>query len=118
MSSTVERSWRALEEVAQQLVALVGEHRLGMELHALGRQLAMAQPHQHAAATRGLLQTVGQLRVDDERVIAADRQRRGQAAEDRAPVVLDAGRLAVHGWVQLPAPAERLRERLVTKAHP
>ena len=40
---------------------LLGEHRLGVELHALGGQLAVAQAHQHAAAARGLLEAVGQL---------------------------------------------------------
>ena len=40
----------AREEVAQQLPALGGEHGLGVELHPLGRQLAVAQAHQHAAA--------------------------------------------------------------------
>ena len=45
--------------------------------------------HQHAAAARGLLQAVGQLGIDDQRVIAPDRQRRRQPAEDRAAVVLD-----------------------------
>ena len=65
-----------LEEVGEQLLALVGEHRLGVELHALGGQLAMAQAHQHAAAARGLLQAVRQLGVDHERVVAPHRQRR------------------------------------------
>ncbi len=87
--AAVAASASALEEVREQLPALLGEDRLGVELDALGRQLAVAQPHQHAAAARGLLQAVGQLRVDHQRVVAPDRQRRGQAAEDRAPVVLD-----------------------------
>ena len=88
-----------------------------MELHALGRQLAMAQAHHHAAAARGLLQAGGQLRVDDQRVVAPHRQRRGQPGEDRAPVVLDGGGLAVDGRVQHDAPAEGLGERLVAEAH-
>ncbi len=89
-----------LQEVGKQLAALLGEHRLGMELHALGRQLAVAQPHQHVLAARGLLQAVGQLGVDHERVVAPHRQGRGQAAEDRAAVVLDRRRLAVHRRIQ------------------
>ena len=37
------RTWR--EEVAQQVVAADGEDRLGVELHALDGELAMAQAH-------------------------------------------------------------------------
>ena len=66
----------ALEEVGEQLVALLGEHRLGVELDALGGQLAVAQRHQHAAAARRLLQAAGQLVADDQGVVAPD----GQAA--------------------------------------
>src|ERR1700685_991150 len=89
-----------------------------MELHALGRQLAVAQGHQHSPAPGGLLEAVGQVGVDHERVVAPDRERRGEAVEDRAPVMLDARGLAMHRLVELPAPAEGLRERLVAKAHP
>ena len=42
-------------KLREQLAALFGEHRLGVELDALGRQLAVAQRHQHAAAARALL---------------------------------------------------------------
>ena len=75
-------------KLRQQLLALVGEHRLGVELHALGRQLAVAQSHQHAAAARGLLQAVGQLGVDHQRVVAARRSAamtgRGRSCARRA----------------------------------
>ena len=37
------------EEVAQQLLALRGEHRLGVELDALGGQLAVADAHHDVA---------------------------------------------------------------------
>src|SRR5580704_6616338 len=67
-----------LEEVAQQLLALLGQHRLRMELDSLRWQLAVAQAHQHAVSARGLLQAVGQLRVDHERVVAPHRQGRGE----------------------------------------
>src|SRR5438105_5644809 len=87
-----------------------------MELDALGGQITMADAHQHAVTARGLLQARGQLRVDDERVIAPDGQRGGDAGEDRAAVVLDRRRLAVYGRVQLDATAEGLRERLVAEA--
>src|SRR4051812_47890076 len=38
------------EEVAQHVLAALGEHRLGVELHALDGQLAMPQAHEHATA--------------------------------------------------------------------
>ena len=42
----------ASQEVLEQGLARVGEHRLGVELHALGGQLAMADRHHDAAAAR------------------------------------------------------------------
>src|SRR5580693_275086 len=104
------------EEVGEQLLALFGEHRLGVELHALGRQLSVAQRHQHTAAVRGRLQAVGQALVDDQRVVATHCQRRAEALEDRAPVVLDRRCLAVHRLVESHGSPERLRERLVAEA--
>ena len=41
------------EEVAQQVVARVGEDRLGVELHAFDRELAVAQPHHQAVVGLG-----------------------------------------------------------------
>src|SRR5215213_11033461 len=84
------------EEVAQQLLAVRGEHRLGVELHALDGELAVAQPHDHLARARGHLELVRQLGVDDERVVAAHDERRFEAREDRPAVVLRLGGLAVH----------------------
>ena len=46
---------------AEQGLALLGEHRLGVELHALGRQLAVAEPHHHVAGDGGALEAVGQI---------------------------------------------------------
>ncbi len=60
------------KEVLQQPLAVGREDGLGVELDALGGQLAVAHGHQHAAAVRGRHQLVGQLGVDDERVVAAD----------------------------------------------
>src|SRR5579862_4209195 len=74
------------EEVDQELPALLGEDRLGMKLDPLGRQLAVAHRHHHAVALGALLQSVGQLGVDDQRVVAAHLERAGQAPEDRPPV--------------------------------
>src|SRR5919197_194480 len=104
------------KEVLQQPLAVVGEHRLGMELDALRRQLAVADRHHDAATAGGDLEARGHVAVDHERVIAPDRQRRRQAGEDRAPVVLDRGRLAVNRDVADDLAAERLRQRLVAQA--
>src|SRR5256714_13210044 len=66
-----------------------------MKLDALGRQLAVAHAHHYSAAARALLEAARQLRLEHERVIAPHPERRGQAAKDRAAVVLDRGGLAV-----------------------
>ena len=53
-----------------------------MELHALRGQLAVADRHHDAAPGGADLEAVRQRVVDDQRVVAADGQRRGQALED------------------------------------
>src|SRR4051794_17045671 len=127
---SLERSWRdasassalvstALgirEEVLEQRLAVGREHGLGVELDAERRQLAVAHGHQHAAAVRGRLQAVRQVVVDHERVVARDGQRVAQTGEEVAAVVLDLGRLAVHGQVPDDLAAEGLAERLVAEA--
>src|SRR3954463_2180369 len=118
-ASSIDRSWPdasasiALvrvgsgKEVLEQLLPALGQHRLGMELDALGGQLAVADRHDDAAAARGDLEGVRPRVVGDaERGIAADGQRRRQPGEHGAPVVLDRRRLAVHGDVADDAAAE------------
>src|SRR3954454_2984447 len=105
------------EEVAQQGAALVGEHRLRVELHALRRKLAMADGHDDPSSARGDLERVGQrLLLHHEGVIAPHGQRCRDPGEDRAAVVLDRRRLAVHRQVPDDRAAEGLRERLVAEA--
>src|SRR4051812_41206370 len=104
------------KEVRQQALALGGEHRLGVELDAEGRQLAMAHGHQHAAAARGGLELAGQVLVDHEAVVAGHLERVRKPVEQPFAVVLDLRRLAVHRHVPHDAPAERLPERLVAEA--
>src|SRR3954453_1236784 len=104
------------QEVPQQLLAVRGEHGLGMELHADRRQGLVAHGHQHTAAVGGGLELGGQVVVHDERVIARDGQRVGQPGEDALAVVGDLGRLAVHGQVADDPAAERLAHRLVAEA--
>src|SRR4051794_32574524 len=116
-ASCAGRSGSVAEEVAQQRAALVGQHRLGVELHALGGQLAVADGHEDASAARGDLEGVGQRSlVDHQGVIAPHGQRRRNAGEDRAAVVLDGRRLAVDRQVAHDVAAEGLGERLVAEA--
>ena len=65
------------QPVGEQSVTTLGEHRLGVELHALERQVAVAQRHDHAARrTCGDLELVGQRAVAHrQRVIARRRER-------------------------------------------
>src|SRR4051812_30181367 len=106
-----------IQEVAKQRPPLVGEHRLGVELHALGGQLAVADGHHDPAASGRDLERVGQrLLLHDEGVIAPDGQRRRDPVEDRAAVVLDRRRLAVHREMADDGAAEGLGERLVAEA--
>src|SRR5579872_7026068 len=89
-----------------------------MELHALGRQLAMAYGHHDLGSEGAALQALRELGVSDQRVVAADLERLAQAAEDRAPVVLDLAGLAVHRLVADDPAAPGLDERLVAEADP
>src|SRR4051794_14358494 len=54
------------KEVAEQGLAVRGQHRLGMELDALAGQLAVADRHHRVARARRDLELVGQVRVDDQ----------------------------------------------------
>src|SRR4051794_23091552 len=111
------RMGSGIQEVAQQRPALVGEHRLGVELHALRGQLAVADRHDDAAAGGGDLEDGRQrFLLHDQRVIAPHGQRRGDAREDRAAVVGDRRRLAMHREVADDGAAEGLGERLVAQA--
>ena len=82
--SDVARPARAdREEVAQEVVPAVGEDRLGVELHALDRELAVAQAHhQPVLGLGGDLEHVGnRIALDDERVVARRGERARQAGE-------------------------------------
>src|SRR3954452_8337888 len=64
------------KEVLEQLLPAVGQHRLGMELDALGGQLAVADRHQDAAPVRRRLEAVRQrVLAHDEGVIATHDER-------------------------------------------
>src|SRR4051812_46212774 len=83
------------KEVLQQALALGGEHGLGVELDAVRRQLAVADPHDDSAAGRGDHQAVRDVGVHDQRVVAADDERRRESLEQPGAVVGDLRRLAV-----------------------
>src|SRR4051812_38891650 len=74
------------KEVLQQALPVRREHRLGMELHAVGRQLAMAHGHEHAVAAGGLDQHLRERGIDDERVVAPDDERIRQPGEQPGAV--------------------------------
>jgi hypothetical protein len=78
----------------------------------------MADRHHHLAAVRTRLEALGQRRVDHQRVVAAHLERVAQAAEDRAAVMLDHGRLAVNRLVLHHLAAPGLDQRLMAEAHP
>jgi hypothetical protein len=87
-----------------------------VELDALGGQLAVADGHDRAIRARRALEALGQLGMDDERVVARGGQRAGEPGEDRAPVVVYLGRLAVDRLPAHDAAAERRGKRLVAEA--
>src|SRR5215212_74247 len=105
------------QKVPEEPLAGVREHRLGVELDALGGQAAVADAHEDAAAVGGGLELVGQaLGRDHERVVAPDRQRVGQAGVDALAVMGDLGGLAVDRVVGGDGCAERLAHRLMPQA--
>src|SRR4051794_12067908 len=104
------------KEVAEDLFAVGGQDRFGVELHAFRGQLLVAQRHHDPAPRRAHLELIGNVGVDDERVVAPDLDRFRKSSKDRAAVVLDGGRLAVDRRVADDLAAERLAERLVAQA--
>ena len=82
----------------QQVVAVLGQDRLGVELHALDVELAVAQAHDHAVVgAGGDLEHVGdRVGVDDERVVAGGLERVGEPGEHAGALVVDLRGLAVH----------------------
>src|SRR4051794_29001107 len=75
------RTSLGMEEVPQHGLAVRREDGFGMELHALGGERCVAEAHEDAAAAGGGPQDVGQVGVDDERVVAPDGDLRRQARE-------------------------------------
>ena len=85
-----------LREVLQELAAVLGADRFGVELHAPEGPLAVAQPHQEPVLRpSGLLQTGGQL-FDYQRVVAHGREGAGDVAEEARAVVVNLAQATVH----------------------
>ena len=99
---------------------MLGEDRLGMELHTFDRELAVAQPHHETVLGLGAhLEHVGYgVTLDDERVVSGRGERSGNVAEHALAVVRDLRRLAVHHLRRAhDLAAEELADALVTEAH-
>jgi serine/threonine-protein kinase len=102
-------------------VSVLGEHRLGVELHTLERQLAVAHGHQHAVVgpAGGFEGRRQGVRAHRQRVVAGGRERAGESGQDADPLVVDQGGLAVaqlRGALD-DGPVDRA-EGLVTQADP
>ena len=106
------------EEGGDHLLAAGGQYRLGVELDSFGRQFAVPDPHDDVTVGGADLELVGQRVAGDQRVVAADRQRRRQAFVDRLAVVLDLRLLAVDRLALDDRAAEGLDQRLVAEADP
>src|SRR5690349_9454258 len=65
------RTALGIQEVLEQGLAVGGQHGLRVELNALRGKLAVADGHDRVAEPGGALEAVGQVGIDDERVVAA-----------------------------------------------
>src|SRR5438128_5298246 len=108
---------RILQKVREQLMAVFGEDRLGMELDARQWILTMTKPHHRAVIGPRRDLEVGRqiLAIYDEGVIAGGRKRTGDAPEDRLLRVRDARHLAMH---HLRCAADRSAEGLTQALMP
>src|SRR6185312_1139020 len=108
------------EEVRAQCLAVLGQERLGVELHALDGEAAVAHAHDLAVGgARRDLEVDGHARaLDRERMVAGRRERRRQPGEHAPSVVRDRRELAVHHLAGAhDRAAECFTDRLVAKAH-
>src|SRR5271166_3741544 len=108
-----------VEEVAQDLTAVLARDALGVELDAVDRTVPVGDRHDEAVVGLGAdleLRRRGRS-VDDERMVARRLERPVEPAKDAAGVVRDARHLAMHrGARPHDVAAERLPDRLVTEA--
>src|SRR2546426_5759575 len=107
------------QKIRQQSLAGVGEDRLGVELHAFGLGLAVAQAHDEPVGRSGGNFETGRETgpLDDERVIARGGEGVWQPGENRLAVVRNQAGLAVFDLRRANnLPSERLPDGLVAEA--
>src|SRR5690348_3629995 len=109
----------AADEVAEDLLALLRQHRLGMELHAVRRVLGVTEAHDDAVMRPGGDDELGRdaRALDDQGVVPGGLERLAHAGQDAAVVVVDPGRLAVRRLVAHDLATEHLADALMTEAH-
>src|SRR6185369_5951005 len=113
-------SFAVLQEVLEHGVAMLGEDRFGMELHALDGQLLVAHPHDFAVFSPGRGNQVSRARglLDGQRVIAVDGEFFGQPGKDAFARRRDDAGLAVHELLRThDLAAECCPHGLVPEAH-
>src|SRR5579872_1317545 len=110
-----------VQEIAQDLPAMLAGDALRVELNPVRRTLPMLDAHDKPLVALGAdLEFGGRARpLDDERMIAGGGKGSVQAAEEPARIVRNARRLAVHrrGRAHNLGP-ERLTDRLMAEADP
>ena len=97
-------------------MAMFGGDAFGMELDAVDRERGVAEAHHMAIIARRIDDQLGRNILDDQRVIARRRERRGEADEQPAPVMRHLRSLPVHQPAAHHIPAEMLPDRLMAKA--
>src|SRR5262249_26009412 len=108
-----------LQEILNQLLAILRQHALRMKLHALNRILLMTKPHDRAVRrSRCNLKLVRQsLFGNNQRMIARARYRILQTAENCLAVVRDLARLSMHQlWCANNIAAKSCANRLMSQA--
>src|SRR2546422_4865535 len=82
---------RPTDKVAQDFLAFLGQHRLGMELHAVGRVPDVAQSHDHSVVCPRRDDEVrwDARPFDDQRVVARRLERLAHAGQHARVVVVD-----------------------------
>src|SRR5215467_14584318 len=109
-----------VQEIGEHFVTLLGQDRLGMELHALHGELAVAHAHDLAIlAFGGHLKALGKTGAfDDQRMIACGGQRVVEPGENAVSTMAYGRELAVHDASGAhDTPSECLADRLVAQAN-